>query len=89
MKKYKNFETDSNAVERNDPVAAAMLDLLANTRQGPTVAPEFSARYYAKSQKRISKSSDLWQKKYQRALCKQAIYVARAGHIEIMRKERP
>ena len=68
-----------------DPVAETILARLAAEPEGATVAPDDVARAFAESRRRPSDGPELF-KRYRRAVKQQAIHLARAGRIEIVRK---
>ena len=76
------------ATERNDPVAAAILALLAGGGSGDTFSLMDAARAYADSRRRPKDGPELWRR-YMNAVRQQAVYLARQGQIEILRKGKP
>lgn len=72
----------------DDPVAVAILNLLTESGDGKAVSPEAAARAYAETRRRNSDPPDLWRR-YLNAVRQQAIHLARAGRIEILRKGKP
>ena len=73
---------------RDDPVAAAILAVLAAAGPGKAVAPEAVARACAEARRRKTDPADLWRR-YLPSVRHQAIHLARAGRIEILRKGKP
>ena len=71
-----------------DPVAVVLLDHLATLPQDKSSAPDDVARAYAEIRRKPSDGRDLY-KRYQRAVKEQAIHLARAGRIEILRRGEP
>ena len=83
-------EPDAVSVDSvvHDPVAAAILDALAAVKPGGTVSPEDVARAVAERRRKANDPPDLWRR-YLSAVKQQAIYLARAGEIQILRKGQP
>lgn len=71
--------------DRLDPVAEAILSELAHLPAGETLAPDDAARAFAERKRKPNDGRDLY-KRYRHAVKQQAIYLARAGRIEIVRK---
>jgi hypothetical protein len=69
-------------------VAVVLLDHLATLPQDKSAAPDDVARAYAEIRRKPSDGRDLY-KRYQRAVKEQAIHLARAGRIEILRRGEP
>jgi len=69
-----------------DPVARAILDELAAA--GGPVAPEKVARAIGTARARASDGPNAWRR-YLPAVKQQALFLARRGRIEIVRKGRP
>lgn len=88
MNKPKKSEKASENIPQDDPVAIAMLGLLADAADGKAISPEAVARTYAETRRRKSDPPDLWRR-YLNAVRQQAIHLARAGRIEILRKGKP
>ena len=76
------------ATERNDPVAAAILALLAGGGSGDTFSLMDAARAYAAIRRRPKDGPELWRR-YMNAVRQQAVHLARQGRIEILRKGKP
>ena len=72
----------------HDPVAAAILDALAAAKPGGSVSPEDVARAVAERRRKANDRPDLWRR-YLSAVKQQAIHLARAGEIEVLRKGQP
>ena len=72
----------------DDPVALAILTLLADAGPGKTISPAQAARTFAESQRQGNGPTDLWRR-YLNAVRQQAIHLARSGRIEIIRKGKP
>lgn len=68
-----------------DPVARTILDELAGRPAEATLTPDEAARAFAETRRRPSDGPDLF-KRYRRAVKQQALHLARAGEIEIVRK---
>lgn len=71
-----------------DPIAQSLLDLLTATKSGGTVAPEAVARAIGTMRARPSDRPNAWRR-YLPAVKQQALYLARQGRIEIVRKGKP
>ena len=74
--------------ENNDPMADAILAELATVKPGGSVSPEQVARAAAEARRGPKDPPDLWRK-YLNAVKQQAIHLARAGRIEMLRKGKP
>jgi hypothetical protein len=72
----------------DDPVAQAILDLLAAPEADKSVSPEQAARAFAATRARPSDPPDLWRR-YLHAVRQQALHLARQGRIRILRKGKP
>ena len=72
----------------DDPVALAILTLLADAGPGKTISPAQAARTFAESQRQDNGPTDLWRR-YLNAVRQQAIHLARSDRIEIIRKGKP
>ncbi|MEQ8602222.1 MAG: DUF3253 domain-containing protein [Marivibrio sp.] len=75
--------TDSQ--DRLDPVAETILAELSRLAEGETLAPDDAARAFAETKRKPNDGRDLY-KRYRHAVKQQAIFLARAGRIEIVRK---
>jgi hypothetical protein len=71
-----------------DPVGAAILAALAAAKPGRAVSPEAIARAVAAARARPSDPPDAWRR-YLTAVKQQAVFLARQGRIEILRKGKP
>ncbi len=71
-----------------DPVAAAILALLADGDAGKSISPEQAARAFAATRSRPGDPPDLWRR-YLNAVRQQALHLARRGHLRILRKGKP
>ena len=71
-----------------DPIAEKILDLLAAAEPHKSISPEDVARAVADSRRRPSDPPDLWRR-YLPAVKQQALYLARAGKLIVMRKGKP
>lgn len=71
-----------------DPVAQTILDLLADVEPHKSISPEDAARAVAESRRRPSDPPDLWRR-YLPAVKQQALYLARAGKLVVLRKGKP
>ena len=72
----------------NDSVAVTILTLLTETEPSKTLTPVSAARSFAEGRGRRNNPPDLWRR-YLNAVRQQAIHLARAGKIEILRKGKP
>jgi hypothetical protein len=73
---------------RDDPLATAILALLAERPLGKTVTPEEVARAFAGTRAKPSDPPDLWRR-YLQGVREQAMHLARAGRLVILRKGKP
>ncbi len=71
-----------------DPLATTILDLLAEKGPGGSIDPTDAARAYAETRRKASDPPDLWRR-YLPTVRNQALHLARAGHIVILRKGKP
>jgi len=71
-----------------DPVAAMILEQLAAAKPGGSLSPEDVARAVADARRKPNDPPDLWRR-YMPAVKQQAIHLARAGSIQILRKGQP
>ena len=79
-------EPDDPAAEAGtDPVARAILDLLAERGPAKSISPEDAARAFAASRSRPVGSPEQWHH-YLLAVRQQALHLARRGQIRILRK---
>jgi hypothetical protein len=72
----------------DDPVAAVILGLLAGLAAGGSIAPREAAQAFAETRRRPSDPPDLWRR-YLPAVRQQALHLARARRLVILRKGRP
>ena len=72
----------------DDPLAAAILGLLAERPAGKTVTPKEVARAFAATQAGPNDPPDLWRR-YLQGVRAQALHLARAGRLVILRKGKP
>ena len=72
----------------DDPVAEAILALLAKTDAGRSISPEDAARAFAAGRAKPASPPDLWRR-YLPAVRQQALHLARQGRIHILRKGKP
>ena len=73
---------------KDDPLAAAILALLAQRPAGKSVTPEEVARAFAETRAKPGDPPDLWRR-YLRAAREQAMHLAREGRLVILRKGKP
>ncbi|NNG04741.1 MAG: DUF3253 domain-containing protein [Inquilinus sp.] len=71
-----------------DPLAETILRLLAERGAAKSITPEDAARAYAESRAKRGDPPDLWRR-YLHAARQQALHLARAGRIAILRKGKP
>ena len=72
----------------DDPVAAAILALVAERGPGRSVSPVQAAQAVAGARSRPGDPPDLWRR-YLPAVRQQALHLARQGRILILRKGKP
>ncbi len=75
-------------VAGDDPVARAILELLETVPPGRSISPVAAARAYALTRARPGDPPDAWRR-YLPAVRQQALHLARAGRIAILRKGKP
>lgn len=81
--------TDATAdLKKRDPVAAAILEMLARAGPGGTVGPDDVARTIAAQKQKPGDPPDVWRR-YMNAVRQQALHLARQGEIAILRKGQP
>ncbi len=68
-----------------DPVAQAILELLAARGVGKSISPEAAARAFAAVRAKAGDPPDLWRR-YLNATRQQALHLARQSRIRILRK---
>jgi len=78
----------SEAAGRPDPVAQMILELLQQGGPDHTVSPDEVARAFAETRRKKSDPPDVWRR-YLNAVRQQAIHLARAGRIVILRRGEP
>lgn len=71
-----------------DPVARQILDLLAADGAGHSLSPEQVAKAFAETRRKKSDPPDVWRR-YLNAVRQQALFLARAGRIVILRRGQP
>ncbi len=71
-----------------DPIAEKILELLAGAAPHKSISPEDVARAVAEGRRRPNDPPDLWRR-YLPAVKQQALYLARAGKLIVMRKGKP
>lgn len=71
-----------------DPVAQKILDLLQAGGADHTVSPDDVARAFAETRRKKSDPPDVWRR-YMQAVRQQALHLARAGKIVILRRGEP
>ncbi|MDX1576821.1 MAG: DUF3253 domain-containing protein [Kiloniellales bacterium] len=73
---------------KDDPLAAAILLLLAERPPGKSITPEEVARAFAAARATPGGPPDLWRR-YLQGVREQALHLARAGRLVILRKGQP
>lgn len=73
---------------KQDPVAATILELLAQAGPGGSVSPDEVARAFAAPRLKAGDPPDAWRR-YMNAVRQQAVHLARQGRIVILRKGQP
>lgn len=71
--------------DKLDPVAQTILDLLAARGAGKTICPSEAARAFYETRRKSGDPADAWRT-YMHAANQQALHLARAGRIEILRR---
>ena len=71
-----------------DPVARAILDLIAALAPGRSISPVEAARAFALGRARPGDPLDAWRR-YLPAVRQQALHLARRGRLAILRKGKP
>jgi Protein of unknown function (DUF3253) len=72
----------------DDPLAAAILALLAEQPSGRSVTPDAVARAFAAARAKPNDPPDLWRR-YLQGVREQALHLARDRRLVILRKGRP
>ena len=88
MLKYATMSETAKQTAALDPVAEKILEMLATAPPDKSLSPEDVARAVAESRRRPSDPPDLWRR-YLPAVKQQALYLARAGKLIVMRKGKP
>jgi hypothetical protein len=83
-----SIPVSGGANEQDDPVAEAILALLAGGGTGDSFSLMDAARAYADTRRRPKDGPELWRR-YMNAVRQQAVHLARQGRIEILRKGKP
>jgi hypothetical protein len=81
-------ESETPRAAALDPRAEAILAELAAQKPGRALSPEAVARAVAASRAKPSDPPQLWRR-YLGAVKQQAVFLARQGRIEIVRKGKP
>jgi len=71
-----------------DPIAEKILELLAATEADSSISPIQVAQAVAEGRRRKSDPPDAWRR-YLPAVKQQALYLARAGKLVVLRKGKP
>ena len=79
---------DQTETPRLDPLAAAILQGLADSPAGRSITPTAVAQAYAAQRAKPSDPPDLWRR-YLQGVREQAHFLARQGRIVILRKGKP
>ncbi len=74
--------------QSDDPVARAILELLKTVPPGRSISPVAAARAFALTRARPGDPPDAWRR-YLPAVRQQALHLARARRIAILRKGKP
>ncbi|MGF1611856.1 MAG: DUF3253 domain-containing protein [Kiloniellales bacterium] len=74
--------------ERDDPVAQAILALLAERGPGKSIGPSEAAQAFAVPRAKPGDPPDLWRR-HLNAVKQQALHLARQGRLVILRKGKP
>ncbi len=74
--------------QSDDPVARAILELLETVPPGRSISPVAAARAFALTRARPGDPPDAWRR-YLPAVRQQALHLARARRIAILRKGKP
>ncbi len=74
--------------QADDPVARAILELLETVPPGRSISPVAAARAFALTRARRGDPPDAWRR-YLPAVRQQALHLARARRIAILRKGKP
>ncbi len=70
---------------KTDPVAAAILEVLSGLEADASASPTDVAHLLAERRRRADDPPDLWRR-YLQAVNEQARFLARQGHIDILRR---
>jgi len=81
-------QTSEMETAKDDPVAQAILALLAGGAPGASFSLMDAARAYADTRCRPKDGPELWRR-YMNAVRQQAVHLARQGRIEILRRGAP
>ena len=74
--------------ETLDPLAEIILHLVRQRGPDKSICPSEAARAFAEGRARKSDPPDLWRR-YMTGIRQQALFLARQGHISILRKGKP
>ena len=74
--------------ETLDPLAEIILHLVRQRGPDKSICPSEAARAFAEGRARKSDPPDLWRR-YMTGVRQQALFLARQGHISILRKGKP
>ena len=80
--------TSGGGDNKPDAVAQKILELLHTGGPDHTVSPDEVARAFAETRRRKSDPPDVWRR-YLQAVRQQALHLARAGRIVILRRGEP
>jgi hypothetical protein len=87
-KSHARPSSDTEETPRDDPVARAILDLVAALAPGRSISPVEAARAVARARARPGDPPDAWRR-YLPAVRQQALHLARRGRLTILRKGKP
>ena len=71
-----------------DPIAEKILELLTAAGPGGSISPQNVAQAVAESRRKKNDPPDLWRR-YLPAVKQQALHLARAGNLVVLRKGKP
>ena len=83
--KTSSDETKDGETGALDPVGRLILDLLAAGEPGYSLTPADVARAFAEGRRKKNDPPDLWRR-YMNAVRQQALHLARAGRLVILRR---
>ncbi len=81
-------EPEKSQAETLDPLAEIILHLVRQRGPDKSICPSEAARAFAERRVRKNDPPDLWRR-YMTGVRQQALFLARNGHISILRKGKP